>query len=62
VSFRYTYRLPDGATIESRSTLRFRDLDEITRSLDDAGFEVVAVRDAADRPGHEHVVLARRPI
>lgn len=42
-----------------KPTLRFRDLPEVERDLDDHGFEVVDVRDAPDRPGLEHVILAR---
>lgn len=58
VSFRYTYRFPDGAVLTSDSTLRFRTLDELERSL--KGFTVRDVRDAPDRPGLEWVVLAQR--
>lgn len=49
----------DGETIASSSTLRFRDLDEIERDLAHHGWEVEDVREAPDRPGKEHVVLAR---
>ncbi len=49
-----------GETIPSTSTLRFREHAEIERDLDAHGFEVVDVRDAPDRPGKEHVFLARR--
>lgn len=49
-----------GETIPSISTLRFRERGEIERDLDAHGFEVVDVRDAPDRPGKEHVFLARR--
>ncbi|MFI5841731.1 hypothetical protein ACIA8K_18675 [Catenuloplanes sp. NPDC051500] len=49
VSFRYTYRFPDGAELTSDSTLRFRTLDELERSLRNAGFTVRDVRDAPDR-------------
>lgn len=48
-----------GERLRSASTLRFRDLPEVERDLDDHGFEVVDVRDAPDRPGLEHVILAR---
>ncbi|WP_431836775.1 class I SAM-dependent methyltransferase [Cellulomonas sp. Y8] len=61
VSFRYTYRLPDGTTVESMSTLRFQDLDEVVDGLRVTGLDLVEVRDAADRSGRENVVLARRP-
>lgn len=49
----------DGAVIPSESTLRFRDRDEITRSLQTSGFRVDEVRDASDRPGREFVFVAR---
>lgn len=61
VSFRYTTVFAsDGAELVSTSTLRFRARDELDRSLDTAGFDVVDVRDAPDRPGDEWVYLARR--
>lgn len=61
VSFRYTYRfLGDDTALVSDSTLRFRDRDELTASLEAAGFTVDDVRDAPDRPGREFVFLARR--
>ena len=60
VSFRWTYRFDrDGAELTSDSTLRFRSDAEVRRSLTDAGFVVADVRDAPDRPGLEHVFLAR---
>ncbi len=61
VSFRSVFRFPDGREVASSSTLRFRSLDEVRASLAAAGLDVVDVRDAPDRPGREHVVLARRP-
>ena len=61
VSFRWTYRfLRDGAVLTSDSTLRFRSKVELTDSLEAAGFAVLEVRDAPDRPGREHVFIARR--
>lgn len=60
VSFRYTYTFDDGERVRSDSTLRFRDRAEVERSLVDAGFAVLDVRDAPDRPGLEYVFLARR--
>ena len=51
----------DGARIDSTTTLRFRSREAIERSLRAAGFELVDVRDAPDRPGREWVHLARRP-
>lgn len=60
VSFRWTTVFhADGEVLTSDSTLRFRDLDELVASLDRAGFTLDEVRDAPDRPGREHVVLAR---
>ncbi|GAA1196363.1 class I SAM-dependent methyltransferase [Prauserella alba] len=60
VSFRHDYRFPDGSTVASDSTLRFRTLDEVTATLHAAGFTVPHVRDAPDRPGLEHVVVTQR--
>lgn len=60
VSFRWTYFFhKDSTTLTSDSTLRFRSLEEITKSLSDHGFEVEEVREAPDRPGKEHVIIAR---
>jgi ubiquinone/menaquinone biosynthesis C-methylase UbiE len=62
VSFRGTCVFSqDGAVLTSDSTLRFRDRDEITGSLRAAGFSAPEVRDAPDRPGLEHVFIAKRP-
>ncbi|MFD4673969.1 class I SAM-dependent methyltransferase [Lentzea sp. NPDC058450] len=60
VSFRHTYRFPDGTEIASDSTLRFRSREEIEESLTATGFETTDVRDAPDRPGLEHVFVARK--
>jgi SAM-dependent methyltransferase len=60
VSIRHTYRFPDGSMIASDSTLRFRGRPEVEKSLVACGFEVVDVRDAPDRPGREHVFVARK--
>ncbi len=60
VSLRHTYRFPDGSVVASDSTLRFRSRPEVEQSLVRSGFEVVDVRDAPDRPGREHVFVARR--
>lgn len=51
----------DGHRIDSVSMLRFRSRELVERSLIEAGFEVLDVRDAPDRPGREWVYLARRP-
>ncbi len=61
VTFRQSYEFEsDSAVLTSDSTLRFRDRDEIARSLATAGFRVDDVRDAPDRPGRELVFIARR--
>lgn len=60
VSFRHVFRFArDGSEVVSKSTLRFRTRIEITADLGRAGFDVVEVRDAPDRPGLEHVFIAR---
>ena len=63
VSFRWTYVFdPDGPspeTLVSDSTLRFRGRAELEADLDRAGFDVVEVRDAPDRPGTEWVFISR---
>ena len=59
VSFKSTYRFAtDGAVLTSDSTLRFRERDELSASLNDAGYSVCEVRDAPDRPGREFVFIA----
>ncbi len=50
----------DDVVLESVSTLRFRERAEVEDTLVDAGFEVMDVREAPDRPGQEFVFLARR--
>ena len=50
----------DGSVVPSVSTLRFRDRQEIERSLVDSGYVLDEVRDAPDRPGREFVFVARR--
>lgn len=60
VSFRWNWRFPDGLSLTSESTLRFRESQEIAASLEASGFELREVRDAPDRPGAEHVFIARR--
>jgi hypothetical protein len=59
VSFRWTWCFEsDGAVLTSDSTLRFREKDEVTASLSNAGFAVLDIRDAPDRPGQEFVFVA----
>ena len=61
VTFCHVFRFErDGSEIVSTSTLRFRTPDEITTSLDRAGFAVRDVRDAPDRPGLEFVFVTER--
>jgi SAM-dependent methyltransferase len=61
VSFRQSYRfVRDDLVVSSKSTLRFRDLEEIEESLASAGFTALEVRDAPDRPEQEYVVIAGR--
>lgn len=49
-----------GEMITSTSTLIFRERDDLDASLATAGFEVIEVRDAPDRPGKEWVFITRR--
>lgn len=61
VSFRGTIVFEsDGAVLHSESTLRFRGQDEVTASLESAGFTVTEILDAPDRPGRESVFVAVR--
>jgi len=46
--------------MHSDSTLRFRDRAEVEAILATHGFDTLDVREAPDRPGHEHVFVARR--
>jgi len=60
VTFRAFYAFAsDGALLTSDSTLRFRGRATIERSLAEAGFDVLEIREAPDRPGREMVFLAR---
>ena len=62
VTFRSTIVFhADGSVVTATSTLRFRTLEEVCRSINAAGLTLLDVRDAPDRPGNEHVFLARRP-
>ena len=58
VTFDSTTVFPDGTRVLATSTLRFRDRGEVEGDLRAAGFTVVDVRDAPDRPGSEFVFLA----
>jgi SAM-dependent methyltransferase len=60
VSFRDTYTFStDGAVITSESTLRFRGHDEVASSLAVAGYRILDLRQAPDRPGREHVFITQ---
>lgn len=54
-----TIFLADGERIESTSTLRFRTEEALRRSLADAGFVDVDVRDLPYAPGRGWLILAR---
>jgi hypothetical protein len=61
VTFRTTFEFAaDGQVLTSRSTLRFREREEIEGDLARNGFTVKDVRDAPDRPGREFVFVAER--
>lgn len=60
VTFNGVFKFADGATVVSESTLRFRSREEIEASLDEAGFDVISVRDAPDRPGREWVFVVQK--
>lgn len=60
VTIRSDNILPDGSIVPNESTLIFRSMPELERTLAAAGFTIREVRDAADRPGREWVVIAQR--
>lgn len=61
VSFCWTWVFAcDGATLNSSSTLRFRERGEIEADLQDSGYVVVDMSGAPDRSLGELVFLARR--
>lgn len=60
VSFRSENHLPDGTVVPAESTLIFRPLEDIERTLAESGFTLRETRDAPDRPGREWVVIAQR--
>ncbi len=61
VTFRSTWVFDsDGEALPSTSTLRFRDRAELEADVTAAGFTVLDVRDAPDRPGREFVFIAER--
>ncbi|HEY0249447.1 MAG TPA: class I SAM-dependent methyltransferase [Gryllotalpicola sp.] len=59
VGYRTTTVFEDGTAFAVEETLRWRSEQELRVSLAAAGFEIVAVRDAPDRPGQEYVFIAR---
>jgi SAM-dependent methyltransferase len=62
VSYRRTYVFTaDGETVTSDSTRRFWSRAEIEGSLRSAGYTLVDVHDAPDRPGFEWIFIARKP-
>ena len=61
VTFRGTWHFAsDDETVTSTSTLRFRERREVEADLEHAGYSLVDVRDAPDRPGRELVFVAKR--
>jgi SAM-dependent methyltransferase len=61
MTYRRTYVFAaDGSTLTSDSTRRFRSRAEIDGSLRSAGYTVLDVRDAPDRPGREWVFVAQK--
>ena len=54
-----TIFLADGERIESTSTLRFRSKEAFNRSLTEAGFTALEVRDLPYAPGRGWLVIAR---
>jgi ubiquinone/menaquinone biosynthesis C-methylase UbiE len=62
VSYRRTYVFAaDGVTLTSDSTRRFRSRAEIEGSLRSAGYTLVDVHDAPDRPNYEWIFIVRTP-
>lgn len=60
LSFRETFRFEqEGSELLSHSTLRYRTREELTRTVEAAGFTVQTVQDAPDRPGRQFVFIAR---
>jgi len=62
VSYRRTFVFAaDGMTLTSDSTRRFRSMGQIEDSLRSAGYRLLDVHDAPDRPNYEWVFIARKP-
>mgnify|MGYP001086419860 CR=1 FL=1 len=61
VSFRWHHHFKvDGGVLESDSTIIFREKEEIESNLAQAGFRVVDVCQAPDRPGEEYVFITEK--
>lgn len=60
VTFSSDNTLPDGSVVPNRSTLIFRSMPELERTLGAAGFTIREVRGAPEHPGREWVVMAQR--
>ncbi|MBM7774483.1 SAM-dependent methyltransferase [Actinokineospora baliensis] len=59
VTFTSTYHFPDGTTLTSTSTLRYRDRPTLQHDLTTHGYHVLDIRQAPDRPNKEFVVIAQ---
>lgn len=59
VTFTTTFVFADRTELTSKSTLRFRERDEVEAGLAAHGYELLDVREAPDRLGRELVFLAR---
>lgn len=51
---------PIFSNTRSDSTIRFRTITELTHDLTKHDFVIEDIREAPDRPGKEHVVIARK--
>lgn len=61
VTFLWTYHFhADNKTITSESTIRFRQREDITLSLQKAGYTIIDIRDAPDRPSQEFVFIVKK--
>jgi hypothetical protein len=48
----------DGTVLTSDSTLRFRDKPAISKSLERAGYRILDILDAPDRPHQEFAYIS----
>lgn len=61
IHFTWHYKFEnDGQLLTSNSTLRFRSKDDIIESLEQTGFDILDIRDAADRSNKEFVFIAKK--